>query len=97
MSEISFSNAMLDRYKSLHGLTTEYQLAKNLGVSHRTLRNWRTERCEMDWEMAFKMADELHIDGQIVLVHLLPHKIKNERFNNELSRILPPQKYVINI
>lgn len=88
MKKIDYANLVLNRYKSMHGLTSEYQLAKNLGIAESTLWSWRKGNNQMDWDMAFKMADELSIDGHFVLAALLPHKIKNPRFNKELRKAL---------
>ncbi|WP_039977853.1 helix-turn-helix domain-containing protein [Vibrio jasicida] len=88
MSELNYSNMVLDRFKSMHNLTSEYQLAKKLGVSESQLRHWRKGRSQMDWDMAFYMADKLSIEGHFVLAALLPHKIKNARLNKELKRAL---------
>lgn len=79
MGELNLTNVMLDRYKTAFGLTSEYQLAKNLDVSHTNIYNWRKGRSQMDWDMAFKLADILQIPDQFVVFELLPHKIKNPR------------------
>lgn len=97
MTNVNYSNEVLNRYKSIHGLTSEYQLAKKLGVTESLLRHWRKGRSQMDWDMAFYMADKLSIEGHVVLAALLPHKIKNKRFNKELASVLDIPKSMYEI
>ncbi|MCC4786661.1 transcriptional regulator [Vibrio lentus] len=81
---MNYTNALLDRVKALFELTSEYQLAKKLEVSHGRLYNWRKGVCSMDWDMAFKICDLLNEDDHNVVHGLIDDKYTNPRLINAL-------------
>lgn len=87
MPVFNYTNALLNRVKAKYELTSEYQLAKKLGIYESRLRKWRKGVCGMDWEIAFKIADMLGESDQNVVLGLLPNKQKNQRVINVLDKI----------
>jgi transcriptional regulator with XRE-family HTH domain len=55
------STDYLDAVKQRHGLVSDYQLAKVLGVGHSTLSNYRVGRSIMDPTMCVKLAELLAV------------------------------------
>lgn len=81
---MNYTNEILNRVKAKYSLTTEYQLAKKLGVGHGRLYNWRKGLHSMDWDIAFLCADMLQEDDQNVVHGLIDDKYKNPRLINAL-------------
>ena len=80
----TYTNQLLDRVKSEFGLTSDYQLAKKLGIGQGRVSNWRKGVCSMDWNLAFEIADILHESDQNVVHGLLVDKVTNPRVINVL-------------
>ena len=80
----NYTNQLLDRVKTEFGLTSDYQLAKKLGIGTGRIGNWRKGRCAMDWNVAFEIADILHESDQNVVNGLLIEKFTNPRVINVL-------------
>ncbi|WP_426788010.1 hypothetical protein [Xanthomonas campestris] len=58
---------LLDAWKTLKGIDTDYRAAKELGVSHGTPANWRHLRSHAKPSLAAKMAKDLGMDELAVL------------------------------
>lgn len=86
---MNYTNLLLDRVKAKYSLTSDYQLAKMIGVGTGRMGNWRKGVCSMDWEIAFKVADLLELDDQNVVYGLLDDKYKNPRLINALHAGAP--------
>ncbi|KLV03263.1 hypothetical protein ABT56_20265 [Photobacterium aquae] len=86
---MTYTNELLDEVKARFHLTSEYKLAKKLGVSESRLYKWRKELNSMDWDMAFQVADLLGINDQNVVYGLLEDKYRNPRLINALSEGRP--------
>ncbi|MGF1716980.1 transcriptional regulator [Photobacterium chitinilyticum] len=86
---MTYTNELLNMVKSRYKLTSEYQLAKKLGVNDSRLYKWRKELNSMDWNMAFKVADILEMDDQKVVYGLLEDKYENQRLINALTEGRP--------
>ncbi|MGR5096859.1 helix-turn-helix domain-containing protein [Vibrio maritimus] len=86
---MNFTNELLDGVKRRYGLTSDYQLCKKLGVSSSRVGNYRSERSNLDWDMAFRIADMLQVDDQYVVYGLLKDKYKNPRINSVLENTAP--------
>lgn len=89
MTVINYTNSLLNRVKAKFELTSEYQLGKKLDVHESTLYNWRKGRSNMDWDMAFKLADILGENDQNVVFGLLQSKMKNPRVIKALEKSAP--------
>lgn len=61
---------LLDALRARRGLTTDYQLAKYLGVPTATVSQWRTGKHSIGPELALRFADELEISREFVLACL---------------------------
>ena len=70
------TNAVLDRIKSLHSITSEYRLCRVIGVTDQTLLNWRHGRCPSD-EHAIKLAQLAQLDPGLVLASLASERAKD--------------------
>ena len=81
---MNYTNALLNRVKAKYGLTSEYQLAKKIGIGEGRLRHWRKETCSMDWDVAFVIADLLGESDQNVVYGLIDDKYNNPRLVNAL-------------
>ncbi|MCG7500056.1 helix-turn-helix domain-containing protein [Vibrio sp. Of7-15] len=81
---MTYTIALLNRVKAKHELTSDYQLAKILGVSTARVSNWMNGKCSFDWDIAFQIADMLELDDQDVVYNLLEDKYENPRFINAL-------------
>ena len=57
----------LDKVKSDHGLTSDYQLSKFLGCTRASISSYRMKKSFLDEEMAMKVAFELNLDDGYVL------------------------------
>lgn len=61
------TNQYLDAVKAKHGLTSDYQLAKLLGIRQSTISGYRAERSHLDDLMALKVAELLSIDPMEII------------------------------
>ena len=86
--KMNYTNLLLERVKTKFQLTTEYQLAKKLGVPHSSLRNWRHGNNSMSWETAFKICDMIGEEDQNVVYGLIDDKYSNPRLINALQSIM---------
>ncbi|NAW64535.1 helix-turn-helix domain-containing protein [Photobacterium halotolerans] len=80
----NYTNTLLDMVKTRYNLTSDYKLAQKLEVSRARLSNWRCGKNSMEWEVAFQIADLLHLDDQNVVYGLLHDKQLNPRLINAL-------------
>lgn len=87
---MNYTNQLLDRVKTKLNLSTDYQLAKFLEVSTGRIGNYRKGRSVLDWDMAFKIADLLGENDQIVVHGLIDDKYKNPRLINVLHEATQP-------
>jgi len=68
----------LDAVKARHQLTSDYQLAKFLGVRQQTISNYRNRKSGLDEVMAIKVADALALDRAHVLANIAAERTKDE-------------------
>lgn len=68
----------LNRAKKKLGITTDYQLAKQLGVSRGAVNNYRKKRSTFDEYTAFQIAEILEIDPAIVIANIKAETEKDE-------------------
>ena len=87
--QMTYTIQLLNRVKTRYGLTSDYQLAKKLGISSARVSNWMKQKSSMDWDMAFQIADLLDLDDQNVVYGLLEDKHKNPRIINALEGTRP--------
>ncbi len=76
---MTFTVELLEMVKARYSLTSDYQLAKKLGVTSARVSNWRCGKNSMDWDIAFQIADLLEINDQKVVYGLLDDKHENPR------------------
>lgn len=69
-------NAVLDRIKAKHGITSEYRLCRTIGVTDQTLLNWRNGRSPSD-EHALKLAKLAELDPGLVLASVASERAKD--------------------
>ena len=81
----NYTNALLDRVKAKLDLTSDYQLAKFLEVGTSRIGNYRSGRSNLDWNMAFRIADLLEENDQNVVFGLIAEKYSNPRLINALE------------
>ncbi|KLU99018.1 hypothetical protein ABT56_23060 [Photobacterium aquae] len=86
---MTYTVELLDMVKAKYGLTSDYQLAKKLGVSSARVSNWRNMKASLEWDTAFQVADLLGINDQNVVYGLLEDKYQNPRLINALSEGRP--------
>lgn len=86
---MTYTVELLDMVKAKYGLTSDYQLAKKLGVSSARVSNWRNMKASLEWETAFQVADLLDINDQNVVYGLLKDKYQNPRLINALCEGRP--------
>lgn len=68
----------LDAVRARHGLKSDYQLAKLLGVSHTRVSNWRTGRNTFDDETALQVAALLMENPAYVLASVSAERARVE-------------------
>lgn len=81
---MNYTNELLNRVKVKYSLTSDYQLAKKLGIGQGRLHNWRKGLCSMDWDIAFQVADLLQEDDQNVVHGIIDDKYTNPRLISAL-------------
>ena len=74
-------NQLLDQVRARHKIASDYKLAFYLGVSQGTVQNWRHERSLPDSKAVSKIAHELGLDADILLL-----EIESQRAGNEFSK-----------
>ncbi|KLU98921.1 hypothetical protein ABT56_23085 [Photobacterium aquae] len=82
---MTYTIELLQQVKRRYTLTSDYQLAKKLGVSSARVSNWMKGKNNLDWDIAFQVADLLEINDQNVVYGLLKDKYENPRFINALD------------
>ncbi|MGF1726380.1 helix-turn-helix domain-containing protein [Photobacterium nomapromontoriensis] len=82
---MSYTIDLLLQVKTRFNLSSDYQLAKKLGVSSARVSNWMKGKNNLDWDTAFQVADLLEINDQNVVYGLLKDKYENPRFISALS------------
>ena len=60
----------LDAVKAALGVTSDYELAKSLGVSRQRVSNWRSGRSAPDFDIQQKFGDILNVPGGWLRVHI---------------------------
>ncbi len=73
------SNAWLDQVRQAHGLTSDYQLSKLLGVGSSRIGNYRSGRSEFDEDMAARVGAALQVHPAHVLATVRAGKARTER------------------
>jgi len=64
------TNRWLNAAKALHGFVSDYRLTKVLQVSGQRISNYRSERSQMDDELAIKVAGLAGVFPGVVLCEL---------------------------
>ncbi len=86
------TDALLDKAKGLCQPATDYQLAKQLGISPQRLSNWRRQGQGPDADTAWKLAEFLHMEPQTVIAYVEEDRAKNPsvkaRWRARLPRLL---------
>lgn len=73
------TNTFLDRYKEALGLTSDYQLAQELGLSRQQISNYRTGRSFLSKEAALKIAPAIKVSAAYALtVTLIEKAVKDD-------------------
>ncbi len=78
---------LMDRIKKTHGIQSDYQLAKFLGVTQQSVSNWRRGKSAFDDEIALKVADLLGLDRGQVLAWVHAERCKNPEARRALLRL----------
>ena len=79
LNVFDYTNALLDRYADKFGLTTNYQIAKHLGCSQATIRNYRNHKTKMDPTTCVQVAEALRIDPMMVIAKMRLEAANNDR------------------
>ncbi|KHT64489.1 hypothetical protein RJ45_06165 [Photobacterium gaetbulicola] len=82
---MTYTIELLDMVKAKYSLTSDYQLAKKLGVSSARVSNWRNMKACLEWDTAFQIADMLEMEDQKVVHGLLKDKYENPRLIKALT------------
>nr|WP_237583241.1 transcriptional regulator [Photobacterium halotolerans] len=82
---MSYTNVLLDMVKDRLDIHSDYKLAQKLNVTRSCVSKWRCGKSSMDWEIAFQIADMLHLDDQNVVYGLLREKHINPRLIKALQ------------
>lgn len=72
------TNDFLDGIMQKHGLTTDYQLHKLLGVTKQTIYRYRANRGSFDEDVAIRAANLLEIDPMYVLACVAGERTRHE-------------------
>lgn len=87
------SIALIDKARSLCVPSTDYQLAKKLGISHATLSRCRHRNGTLDNEAATKLADLLQQDRYEVIAIMEAERARTPEkkafWESQLPRLLP--------
>lgn len=62
------TNQYLDAVKARYGLASDYAIAKKLGISPQSVKNYRNGRTSMDENVSVLVADALKIDPEQVII-----------------------------
>lgn len=76
---MNVTNALLDRVAEVKGLTSDYQLAKELETNPQIVSNWRNNRRNMDMDTALMVADILGTDPLPIMAKLQLEKKHSKR------------------
>ena len=76
----------LDAVKRRHQLTSDYQLARFLGVRQQTISSYRRGNSRLDEVMAIKVADALSMDRAHVLACIAAERAKSEQARKAWER-----------
>src|SRR5712691_4029465 len=77
----------LDAVRARHGLTSDYQLAKFLGMRTSTISRYRNEQTMMDEAMCLKIAAALDISDGEVLVAIAHEREKRPEVKRAWERV----------
>ncbi|GDY26026.1 hypothetical protein AHAT_19160 [Agarivorans sp. Toyoura001] len=78
---------LLDGLKARRDISSDYKLAKYLGITQQAVSKLRNGT-SMSEEMAFKIADDLEMDAELVVLSILLEKAKNERTKSILKKLV---------
>lgn len=76
----------LDAVKARHQLTSDYQLARFLGVRQQTISSYRRGNSRLDEGMAIKVADALELDHAHVLATIAAERAKTDPIKKAWQR-----------
>jgi transcriptional regulator with XRE-family HTH domain len=74
-------NELLDQVKARHGIASDYKLAFYLNVSQGTVQNWRHERSLPDSKAVTRIANELGLDVDVLLM-----EVESQRAGNDFTK-----------
>ncbi|WP_432459417.1 helix-turn-helix domain-containing protein [Agarivorans sp. QJM3NY_25] len=78
---------LLDGLKARRDIPSDYKLAKYLGITQQAVSKLRNG-ASMSEEMAFRIADDLEMDAELVVLSILLEKAKNERTKSILKKLV---------
>lgn len=73
----NLTNRLLDRLAQVRGITSDYGLAKAIGVPRQTISRYRTSAGQMDDGVAIKAANLLNEDATAILCELHAERAKD--------------------
>lgn len=74
-------NQLLDQLKEKQKIQSDYKLALYLGVAQGSVQNWRHGRSLPDQKAITRIADELGMDADVLLL-----EIESQRAGNDFAR-----------
>lgn len=80
-------NQLLDTIKAKHGLPSDYKLAAYLGVVPGSVKNWRHERSLPDSKTVAKIAAELGLDADVLMLQVEAQRAATEHTRAAWLRI----------
>lgn len=72
------TNHFLDQVKKSHGLTSDYQLAKHLGITQAAVTRYRKKQSTMDNYIALKVAETLSVDPMEIIATANMERTKDQ-------------------
>ena len=82
-----YTRELLAAVKSAQGITSDYRLARFLGVSDQTVGNWQHGRRRPDDETALRLAELAGLDPDAVLLGLTAERATDEPARQAWERI----------
>jgi len=75
------TNELLDKYARKYRLKSDYAIAKHLGCSANTVRNYRLHKTKMDPTTCVQIAEALRIDPMLIIAKINVERSDNPRVN----------------
>lgn len=80
-------NQLLDTVKAKHQIPSDYKLAMYLGVAQATVQNWRHSRSLPDQKAVERLAVELGLDRDVLLLQVEAQRAANDAAKSAWLRI----------